>query len=399
LGLQTVATLFDRRMRGLAELGPEHDDIAAWKRFILFGIPKKFVPQADLDKWRGIALCSSLLKWYEMALWIVLDRCIRPLPDWIVGFRPGRQVLDIAAGIATALGKAQEWNRPLVVVSVDVRAAFDNVTVELLGEVLADRGAPPVLVFAAIRELANLTAVPLLAAAEAQPVPFAGGPQGRPRVPSAWSHILAWILEPEVRAWQADAEEGRPSIFWCPEWQAFSLQVWADNLFLVADSVQLAASRARAVEARLAAFGIGLGSDSLEILVNEAARSHRLGAELQLRAGRLVEVEQLRVLGVLLDRTGSTPTQIRHRLRVAVAIWQRWKHVLCSRAPFAKRLAKLDQAVGGSALFGAGAWALSAATATTLRIASNRWARLMLGRKPPEQDWLAWIRACNSFTQ
>ena len=42
---------------------------------------------------------------------------------------------------------------------------------------------------------------------------------------------------------------------------------------------------------------------------------------------------------------------------------------------------------------------MSAATATTLRIASNRWARPMLGRKPLEQDWLAWIRACNSFTQ
>jgi hypothetical protein len=397
LCLQQVCSVFDKRIRGLAETGKAEDDIEDWKTFTLLGIPKKLTAQANLDRWRGIALCSAVLKWYEMCLWVVLDRHLEPLPDWIVGFRPGRQVLDIAAGIATALGKAREWGLPLVVVSVDVAAAFDNVSPELLGEALERRRAPHCLAFAAMRELSNLLAEPTLAGATAAPLPFAGGPQGRPRVPSSWSHILVFILAPLVEQWSNEAAEGEPSLFWSPEWQESTLLVWADNIFILADSPQKGALRARQVEQHLNRWGIQLGGDSLEWLVNEAAQPYKAGAETRLRAARLREVEELRVLGVMLDSRGSTETQVRHRLRTAAATWTRWKPLLCDpRVPLHIRLAKLDTTVGASALFGSGSWALTVGIARTLRIASNKWARFMLGRKPEERTWLEHVKICNT---
>ena len=396
LGLQKATDLFDRRLRGLAEWQQEFDEIPAWKEFILIGIPKKFAPQSNLDKWRGIALCSAVLKWYEIAAWILLDRHLRPLPDWIVGFRPGRQVLDITAGLATALSKAHEWHQPLVIMSSDVAAAFDIVSPELLAEALDKRGAPACLVFSTMRELVGLRAEPVLAGAQSPSVAFIGGPQGRPRIPAAWSHVLAFILQDLVDEWSLEADFGLPSLHWCPEWGNGSLLVWADNIYVITDSVQKATARTRQVEDRLFQWGIKLGGDSFEMLVNEKAQLYKFGVELKMRAGTVKEVRQLKALGTMLDDKGSTEGQLRHRLQAAAVVWVRWRSVLCnSSAPLYRRLAKLDQTVGNSTLFGAGAWALSASSLSTLKVAGNRWARFMQGRKPESSTWLGHLSKCN----
>lgn len=53
--------------------------------------------------------------------WAAMDRTLRPLPPPIFGFCPGRQPLDIAGCISTALPKATEWQQPLYVISMDVK--------------------------------------------------------------------------------------------------------------------------------------------------------------------------------------------------------------------------------------------------------------------------------------
>ena len=46
---------------------------------------------------------------YEMCMWKVLDKELRPLPNQLVGFRPGMQGRDIVSFLVESLRKADEW--------------------------------------------------------------------------------------------------------------------------------------------------------------------------------------------------------------------------------------------------------------------------------------------------
>ena len=65
---------------------------------------------------------------------------LRPLPNQLVGFRPGMQCLDIVSFLVEALRKADEWGEKLFVVSMDVASAFDSVSAQVLGDVLLEEG-------------------------------------------------------------------------------------------------------------------------------------------------------------------------------------------------------------------------------------------------------------------
>ena len=80
-----------------------------------------------------------------MCMWKVLDKELRPLPNQLVGFRPGMQCLDIVSFLVESLRKADEWGEKLFVVSMDVASAFDSVSAQVLGDVLLERGATTIL--------------------------------------------------------------------------------------------------------------------------------------------------------------------------------------------------------------------------------------------------------------
>ena len=96
-------------------------------------VPKK----GDISRlcnWRPISLVPTLYKVYEMCIEL------RPLPNQLVGFRPGMQCLDIVSFLVEALRKADEWGEKLFVVSMDVASAFDSVSAQVLGDVLLEEG-------------------------------------------------------------------------------------------------------------------------------------------------------------------------------------------------------------------------------------------------------------------
>ena len=100
-------------------------------------VPKKG-DISKLSNWRPISLVPTV---YEMCMWKVLDKELRPLPNQLVGFRPGMQCLDIVSFLVESLQKADEWGEKLFVVSMDVASAFDSVSAQVLGDVLLERGA------------------------------------------------------------------------------------------------------------------------------------------------------------------------------------------------------------------------------------------------------------------
>lgn len=88
--------------------------------------------------------------------------------------------------------------------------------------------------------------------------------------------------------------------------------IWVDDLFSLADSFEELQRRVEEVQAAFAELGLELSGSSLGCFRNgrcEGARALRLA-----RIGRtFADFERLRVLGIVLDASGSTEAMSSHR--------------------------------------------------------------------------------------
>jgi len=174
----------------------EQDIIQSWAASAVVCIPKQKGDLATLANWRPITVVGCLYKWYEKAFWAALDRYLPAPPTQMVGFVPRRQCAEVGGTIISLLRKATEWSLPLLLVSLDVQAAFDSVQSGVLGEQLHRLGAPAPLVAAVVREHTELVAHPSLGGIDMDPVRlFRGARQGGPCTPRAWNALLQGGLE------------------------------------------------------------------------------------------------------------------------------------------------------------------------------------------------------------
>ena len=228
-------SVFNQLYRAIVDRlsGREDAHVHSWAEFDICLVPKK----GDISKlcnWRPISLVSTLYKVYEMCMWKVLDKELRPLPSQLVGFRPGMQCLDIVFFLVEGLRKADEWGEKLFVVSMDVASAFDSVSAQVLGGVLLERGATVTTVAAAVRENLELRARPCLGFTKSAPVQIGRGCEtGRPKNTIRWNQVMAVLIEELSQLWAGRA----PTVSWAPEWVPFEILVWADNIFLVSSSI------------------------------------------------------------------------------------------------------------------------------------------------------------------
>ena len=368
--------------------GRDKSRITKWSDFVVLLVPKKG-DLTWLSKWRPICLVPALYKLYEICLWKVLDKELRPLPSQLLGFRPGRQCMDAVATLVELLRKADEWGKPLVMVSLDVDAAFDSVSAEVLADCLAERGARPASVAAALREHVGLRCSPVLACAEGDPVELKRGMrQGGPRTPTAWNHITASCIDTAAAQWQS---RDRPALRWAPELERHSILVWADNIFIVADDPQEVERRARDLERAFASKRLRFGDASLHALSNRFAQQQVMStAEGQI----FKHVDKFEVLGNMLDAYGSSDTLVAHRLQQARKVFGRLAGLLTSPdIPTRDRLRAFYTTVGASVLWCAGCWVPSCRIQQALSGQESRWLRRMTApRRAPDQDWVEWLR-------
>eukprot|EP00974_Lingulodinium_polyedra_P051143 4918827-Lingulodinium_polyedra.AAC.1 len=106
---------------------------------------------------------------------------------------------------------------------------------------------------------------PNLAHAAAPPVRlWQGGRQGGPCTPLAWNYHI----DGAVQAAMADAALAGPALSWAEALEPFSVLVWADNVYLVADSRETAQFRVGCLEQRFDELGLRFSAESLEVLGN-----------------------------------------------------------------------------------------------------------------------------------
>lgn len=97
-----------------------------WKSLVGIALFKDGKP-GKLDNYRVIFFACLLKKWFLSVVVALTVELIPEMPYFVMGLRPGRQVLDVVASITLLLQRSDEWHLPMVVGTVDVRTAFDEV--------------------------------------------------------------------------------------------------------------------------------------------------------------------------------------------------------------------------------------------------------------------------------
>ena len=70
-----------------------------------------------------------------------------------IGCRSGHQAAELVHIMRAMLGKAREWHRPVIIISVDLKKAFDAISIKALIDYVTENPMPLALQLALMREL------------------------------------------------------------------------------------------------------------------------------------------------------------------------------------------------------------------------------------------------------
>ena len=140
-------------------------------------------------------------------------------------------------------------------------------------------------------------------------------------------------------------------------------------------------------------MGLRFGEGSLEVLSNAQVAecpTFRLGPG----GPAFRNVCELRVLGTMLDRKGSTSSAQIFRAVEASGSWFKYRSLLTNKhIPIGTRVRKLHDTVLTSCLFGAGAWTLSTALRTAVQRLEVLYTTRVLGMfRGQEESWVYFFR-------
>ena len=156
-----------------------------------------------------------------------------------------------------------EWGLPMYILSMDIQAAFDHMLPTTIAKLLRRRGCPAHLCAAWLREHTQLFFIPAVAGVEAEQVRMHRGcRQGGQSTPGVWNEISADALA-QVQAHCQSDPATRTALPWAPEFEEWSIVVFADNWYLLGASIQVLQRRARIVEQVWSVLGHTFGSGSL----------------------------------------------------------------------------------------------------------------------------------------
>ena len=95
------------------------------------------------SNWRPIAILPILYKIFAKMLYYRLYPILDQYqPDDQFGFRKDKRIEDIFAILENIIGKTDEWNLPVWMISLDLRKAFDTIKFTPLFTTLRSQGVP-----------------------------------------------------------------------------------------------------------------------------------------------------------------------------------------------------------------------------------------------------------------
>ena len=109
---------------------------SSWLSSHVCFLPKISCPSASSDL-RPIVLSSTVAKVFTKILMIRLRAHLPPIKAFQVGGIPQRQTLDATCAVQHAVRLSEEYGKPLVIIKLDVSAAFDSLSHEAVARYLS----------------------------------------------------------------------------------------------------------------------------------------------------------------------------------------------------------------------------------------------------------------------
>jgi len=219
---------------------------------------------------------------------------------------------------------ANTWGKTLqlhvFISSQDVATAFDSMDHDVLQSALLRRGLHPRIVLGLLRELTSMQgAISIPGAGTSEKFAFqTGGKQGGVEMPDEWNMLLETVLGETVISW-----EERKFGFRLPGWErGITHAIWADNIWLIAASKQQLLTMTDELTEVIYAAKLRWKDTSLEILRGGLAKNSECDLTVLTPTMDFLTyrtVENMEVLGSMLDARGTTMTSAHHRCAKAEA--------------------------------------------------------------------------------
>jgi hypothetical protein len=377
-----VIIWFYFRLRAEYGLGKVSD---AWRTWCLMGLPKTRTP-VEFGEFRYICKSPVLQKWYLKSIVEVMQRTRTPSRVNTYGFRKGRGPMLITELLRRLLFLSHEWGPHVAIGSFDVKTAFDSMDHQLIMEALMARGVPEHLAAAFIRELMDLSIdVEIPGFADAKGIRGnRGGRQGGTDTTLLWNYLLEFVMDDLVRRWN---ESGTGFQF--ENGALVNHLIWADNIYLIANSVSQLAQMFKDLTKKIYTGKMRWKTTELSYITgSNHPGCDDLNQELPDGTKATIKYkEEMEVLGVNLDKRGSTHASMNHRLTKAEGCYGGMVHLLKDPgAPARDRLDAWSKGPVSSATYGAGGWQLSGHNLHDLRRWENKHIRGIMKYKPKQDE-------------
>ena len=146
--LDMLARAFECRCLNIS---PGRGD-SAWNVHFVTMLRKKGFAHRVKD-FRPIAVIHVLYKLYSRSLLLMTEGRLGRLQAPQFAFRPHHQAHEVVFMMRSLIEKSLEWDSPLFVLDGDLRKAYDYTRHPSVVNSLAEKGVPPIVIAAWVREI------------------------------------------------------------------------------------------------------------------------------------------------------------------------------------------------------------------------------------------------------
>ena len=362
--LMTILQAFNFRFRGLIEAGSE------WPQLEYFGIRKPDCPDNTLfSSLRWIAKSATAQKWFLKTVMARAVVDLPPTPALTCGFEKAMQCSHVIDVLRQSLASCDRWGGDIYIASADLLTAFDMMQHDARARTIVKRGMHPSAVAAVLREYVGLQGRATMAGVGTSE-PFhlqKAGRQGGVDTPKELNIMVEISLHKCLETWSRKGWGFRPR--GSTEGPALTHAVWADNVYLIAASLEDLQSMIEELSAELLWLGFDWKPTSLKLLAGAASHPRSSLTAPSRAESRLpfAVVDEMECLGNLLSREGSTMSSINHRMAAGDrCFWKHHKALMDDSARLSDKLMGFYRAVPVSVLHGSETWAINETVAKRL---------------------------------
>ena len=296
-------------------------------------LPKVPDPSCPSDL-RPIVLSSTIAKVFTKALMIRLRPHFPPLRAFQIGGIPQRQIMDAACAVQHAIRLSEQYGKPLVIIKLDVAAAFDSLSHEALAAFLSTiQGSREAELL--LEVILNSKVELSLQGSSWTQILKQGILQGSSYSAELFARCVDHFLSPLNARWQQNEDTWLTT----QEGTKLFLAPFADDLVLIATTREQAQRLLKESESSLEAIGLRFNWKKCKYIQTPGLPK----TPLKLKSGDVCWQENFIFLGVLLGFQLTCLAVLAARMtKVSNAFWGFFRILRQTSVGLSKRLRMFD---------------------------------------------------------